>query len=164
MAGPVVAAACHVPLDFNPDWLDRINDSKGMLRDDYMSSCKSIPRAIQWTFLHCNYPCTLTLLNCTLHITQALKKTREKSCKCIAAVRKEESVTRTTHCTLPRQRTAPHCTALYTTTATHCTALHRSTPQHAAASSSASTVLRHHLAYSVAFRSFWTKPLLMLSR
>ena len=30
LAGPVVAAACHVPLTLTTSWLDRINDSKGV--------------------------------------------------------------------------------------------------------------------------------------
>eukprot|EP00729_Bicosta_minor_P001379 gene1379-19821_t len=34
LAGPVVAAACHVPLDLNTEWLDRINDSKGVKEEE----------------------------------------------------------------------------------------------------------------------------------
>jgi len=34
LAGPVVAAACHVPLDFDAEWLDRINDSKGVKEEE----------------------------------------------------------------------------------------------------------------------------------
>jgi hypothetical protein len=41
LAGPVVAAACHIPLGLIVPWLDRINDSKGVKEEEREVLCGS---------------------------------------------------------------------------------------------------------------------------